>query len=216
MFFGIFLGPIFAILLFNAVIFVVVGRVIIISNCTTKSVTENNSNQKTILKTFISMTGVMFLFGLSWIFAAFSVKEASYTFEVLFIIFNAPQGFFLFAFICLFNPEIRQEWFHLFYGHAKLTNKNDHRVQIITNKCCHNFNGLDNSKSYAFELKSSDMSTCETGTEDSMDSEIPPQVTARRLLRSSALVSSTGKVQLMRSESEQRLLKNSESGLVIL
>ena len=207
MFFGIVLGPIFAILLFNMVIYFVVGGVLII-HATKKPVTKEKSTQTTIVKTFISMIGVTFLFGLSWIFAAFSVKEAEYAFEVLFTIFNATQGFFIFVFICLINQEIRQEWFHLFYGNMKHSNGNTPRVRFTAKKYRQDLDTLENSKSRTFELKSSVMSTCETGIEDSMDCEVPPQVTARRLLSLSAMNPSMEAV--LHRESEQCLLKASE------
>ena len=206
MFFGIVLGPIFAILLFNMVIYFVVGGVLII-HATKKPVTKEKSLKTTILKTFINMICVMLLFGLSWIFAAFSVKETEYVFEVLFTVFNATQGFFIFVFICLFNQEIRQEWFHLCFGDMKHSNGNTPRVRFTAKKYRQDLDTLESSKSRTFELKSSAMSTCETGIEDSMDCEVPPQVTARRLLSLSAMNSS---VKVLHRESEQCLLKASE------
>ena len=41
----------------------------------------------------------MVLFGLTWLFWAMTVREASIVFQYLFVISNALQGFFFFVFI---------------------------------------------------------------------------------------------------------------------
>ena len=54
--------------------------------------------------------GVMSLFGLTWLFGAFTVREASVVFQTLFAIFNSLQGFFIFLFFCVFGREGRELW----------------------------------------------------------------------------------------------------------
>ena len=130
-FFGVFLGPIFAILLINMVMFVLVARVLIKHSLKKSAENEQRSQQKSaeneqrssadeqrsqhriIVRTLLSVSCVMFLFGPSWIFAAFTVKEAAFAFQILFIIFNSTQGFFIFFFICVLSREIRQEWLNI-------------------------------------------------------------------------------------------------------
>ena len=60
----------------------------------------------------ISITGVMFLFGLTWLFAilTFSVPGLREVFQILFTIFNSFQGFFIFLFFCVFNKEALESW----------------------------------------------------------------------------------------------------------
>ena len=60
----------------------------------------------------ISISGVMFLFGLTWLFAilTFSVTGLRETFQILFVIFNSFQGFFIFLFFCVFNNEALESW----------------------------------------------------------------------------------------------------------
>ena len=60
----------------------------------------------------ISVGGVMFLFGLTWLFAilTFSVTGLRETFQVLFTVFNSFQGFFIFLFFCVFGKEAREHW----------------------------------------------------------------------------------------------------------
>ena len=112
-FFGVFLGPIFAILLINMVMFVLVARVLIKHSLKKSTKIEERSQHRIIFRTLLSVSCAMFLFGPSWIFAAFTVKEAAFAFQILFIIFNSTQGFFIFFFICVLSQEIRQEWLNI-------------------------------------------------------------------------------------------------------
>lgn len=56
---------------------------------------------KQILRIMFSISGVLFLFGLTWLFFifTFSVSGLRETFQILFTVFNSLQGFFVFAFI---------------------------------------------------------------------------------------------------------------------
>lgn len=64
----------------------------------------------------ISISGVMFLFGITWLFAilTFSVTGLRETFQILFTLFNSFQGFFIFLFFCTINKEARESWRELF------------------------------------------------------------------------------------------------------
>ena len=69
-------------------------------------------SNKTIIRLMISIGGVMFLFGLTWLFAVltFSVIGLRETFQILFTIFNSFQGFFTFLFVCVSNKEAVESW----------------------------------------------------------------------------------------------------------
>ena len=108
-FFGAFLGPIFAILLFNAIIFVI-GMSILAKQIHKKFANKDHGNRKTFVRLMISTMGVMALFGLTWVFGALTVREASTVFQFLFAIFNSLQGFFIFLFFCVFGKEGRELW----------------------------------------------------------------------------------------------------------
>lgn len=61
----------------------------------------------------ISIGGIMFLFGLTWLFAIFMNIGAPYlreSFEALFMIFNCLQGVFIFFFVCVLSSDARNEW----------------------------------------------------------------------------------------------------------
>ena len=117
-FFGAFLGPIFTILLFNFVIFVLVIGVLVKQTRNKLDRTKQQINKKTAIKFIINTAGIMFLFGLTWLFGALTVTgfgsaTASSAFQILFVICNAFQGFFIFLFFCVFNKDARDLWIEL-------------------------------------------------------------------------------------------------------
>eukprot|EP00731_Ephydatia_muelleri_P031789 Em0023g296a len=202
-FFGVFLGPICAILLFNMVMFVLVARVLIDHGMKRSFIDdhENNLKHKATFRTLTSVVGVMFLFGLSWIFGACTVKNVGDVFEVLFIIFNSTQGFFVFIFTCVFNKEIRQDWSDLFDSDAK--NRNViHRTPVLKTQTLE-------SQNLKLEMRTFECETYSTTTEDEMDSEVPPQVSARWLWTSTSTLPSISKM-----ESSSSLLTESEKFLL--
>ena len=74
---------------------------------------------KTVLRLIISISGVMFLFGLTWLFAAFTFTIAGNNvlriiFQALFTVFASFQGFFIFLFFCAFTKEARESWREIF------------------------------------------------------------------------------------------------------
>lgn len=115
-FWGAFLVPIFTIMIFNIIIFICV-IVVLVRHIRDTAARQNKSvEKKTILRLMFSISGVMFLFGLTWLFAilTFSVpglREAGIT---LFTIFNSLQGFFIFIFFCVVNEDARKSWKELF------------------------------------------------------------------------------------------------------
>ena len=98
---GAFLAPILVIIVINTVIFIWV--VVVVSRHTREKAARTNTavNNKQILRMTISISGVLFLFGLTWLFfiLTFSVPGLREIFQILFTIFNSLQGFFVFAFI---------------------------------------------------------------------------------------------------------------------
>lgn len=116
-FFGAFLGPIFAVLLFNTVIFILVIGVIVKHNRNkVGNALVNKSQIKSNIRLTISLFGVMFLFGLTWVLAAFTFSGASLVFQILFAVFNSLQGFFIFIFFCVLSSDVRQLWLEVVCG----------------------------------------------------------------------------------------------------
>ena len=111
-FFGAFLLPILIIIFFNSVIFVMVIKVLIKHS---RKVYASKDKRKIdgVKKLFISTFGIMFIFGMSWVFGALTISEASETFQYLFTIFTSLQGFFIFLFFCVLGREARELWTQL-------------------------------------------------------------------------------------------------------
>ena len=80
--------------------------------------TKEQMNKKTTIRFLISITGVMFLFGLTWLFGALTVTgfgdaRASNAFQVLFVLLSAFQGFFICLFFCVLSKDARESWLGL-------------------------------------------------------------------------------------------------------
>jgi hypothetical protein len=107
--FGAFLVPILAILVFNAIVFVIVIRVLF-KHSRKKHGNRDVKVVNTVRQMLISSSGIMFLFGLSWAFGALTISAASVVFQYLFAIFTSLQGFFIFLFFCVLGKEARELW----------------------------------------------------------------------------------------------------------
>eukprot|EP00731_Ephydatia_muelleri_P035718 Em0151g10a len=198
-FFGVFLGPIFAILLFNMVMFVLVARVLIKHTMQKCVKGEDKAQYRAIFKTLLSVAGVMLLFGLSWIFAAFTVKKAAFAFQILFILFNSTQGFFIFIFLCVLNQNIRQEWLNILTcgragkqklapsmtGHSTANSHINTKSTTFTSTVLKNEADMEKFAAAYVEMKSLEFDSATAGSksrlveeDNEMESEVPPQIIA--------------------------------------
>ena len=50
------------------------------------------------------------LLGITWVLGLLAIGEITYTFQLLFTIFNSLQGFFIFVFYTLMNKDVSKEW----------------------------------------------------------------------------------------------------------
>ena len=107
---GTFLVPIVAVLFFNLVMSVAAIRIILKQN--KKKYIQGGEKQlkKLVLKSIISITWLIVLFGLGWLFGVLTIREASTAFKYLFVLFNGFQGLYFFIFICLLQKEARDFW----------------------------------------------------------------------------------------------------------
>ena len=105
MFYGAFLGPIGAILIFNFIVFVIVARTAI------QHRRKTSAKGTSVVGLILRLIGVTFLLGMTWVFGALTVvSQTSLAFQILFAIFNSSQGFFLFLFFCVLNKDARESW----------------------------------------------------------------------------------------------------------
>ena len=111
MLFGAYLGPVFAVLLFNVVMFIVTITILVKQ---IKKGQKSKSKTHNTVQLLTGIIGLMSLFGLTWLFGALTISKASSAFQILFTFFNSFQGLFIFAFLCVFNRDVRSEFMQLF------------------------------------------------------------------------------------------------------
>ena len=109
-----FLLPVFLILIFNIIMYILIIRAII-AHTIRKNKRQNRSpiTKFEAVKMLVSFSGIMILFGMTWLFAVFTfITEPTISFIVqfLFAFFNTSQGFFIFVFFVFLNNESRQAW----------------------------------------------------------------------------------------------------------
>ena len=103
------MGPVMALLVFNFVIFVIVV-VVVVKHYRKRTRQAKDKSVKATIQTLLSIVGVAFTFGLTWLFGAFTVQNSRLPFLILFVVFSSFQGFFVFLFFCVLNREVRQAW----------------------------------------------------------------------------------------------------------
>ena len=101
-------------MVFNVLIFIWVIVVLVRHSRNKAALQKEDIGIKSILRRMVSISGIMSLFGLTWLFAVFTfdlpVKELKMTFDSCFVIFNSFQGLFIFFFYIVLNKEIRESW----------------------------------------------------------------------------------------------------------
>ncbi len=119
-FFGAFLGPIIAIIVSNLVIFFIVIFVFVRHTVGPAGNRKEKLDKRKVFRLIVGISGVTFLFGITWLFGAFTITNASFAFQFLFALFNTLQGFFVFLFFCVLNSDAHEVWKGVFTrGHYK-------------------------------------------------------------------------------------------------
>lgn len=188
-FWGAFLAPIFAILLFNIVIFIWVIVILIRHTRGMAHRKQEKVSTKTIIRLMISITGVMFLFGLSWLFSILTISITGLrdVFQVLFVIFNSFQGFYIFLFFCVFNKEAVESWKEFFTcgkyrskllhpSHAKFSSSAGQGKAKQTKTGSTGFGTSSGGKHYT-EVSKSDYDSTTLTKQKEFDSEIDVETT---------------------------------------
>ena len=98
--------PVALILVINFIILVMVLRSLSKNQGSKITSTQKQSMAAQVRITFACAT----LLGLTWLFALLAVGDMSYTFQLLFTIFNSLQGFFIFVFYTVRNQDVQNEW----------------------------------------------------------------------------------------------------------
>nr|KAG5695015.1 hypothetical protein BaRGS_015839 [Batillaria attramentaria] len=108
-YYGSLVAPACLVLVVNTVIFVMVTRVILKPRFQQQKKEADHITPAQVRGAFT----VMFLLGVTWVFGPLAIKDAKLVFNYLFCILNSLQGFLIFVFRCLFNPEARMSWVQL-------------------------------------------------------------------------------------------------------
>uniref|UniRef100_A0A8C0W266 CD97 antigen n=1 Tax=Castor canadensis TaxID=51338 RepID=A0A8C0W266_CASCN len=102
-----FLGPLAAVILGNAVIFVVTVWKL------TQKFSEINPDMKKLRRArVLTITAIaqLFVLGSTWVFGLFLFDPHSQVLSYTFTILNCLQGLFLFVLLCLLNKKVREEY----------------------------------------------------------------------------------------------------------
>ncbi|XP_003391728.2 PREDICTED: adhesion G-protein coupled receptor G2-like, partial [Amphimedon queenslandica] len=113
-FFAAFLLPVFIILIFNVIIYVIIIRVLILHTIRkNKRMSKSSFKTSDAIKMILSYSGILILFGLTWVSAVFtfiSEPNTSFIVQFFFAFFNAFQGFFIFFFFIILSSDSRDAW----------------------------------------------------------------------------------------------------------
>lgn len=156
------MAPVLVILLLNLVFYIVVVVILLRHTRSTLLRRQEGLTTRITLRVMASIISILFLFGLTWLFAALTltIHELRQTAQILFTIFNSFQGVFLFMFFCLLNQEARESWKEfLSCGHYKSALLRPHlrsvsyevnkkRSASIQSDMLHNVTAFDNNKCY--------------------------------------------------------------------
>ena len=127
---GAFLAPIFIIMVANVIFFIWVIVVVIRHTKETAKRRKQTITNKQILRILFSISGVLFLFGLTWLFFVITISISGPT--LVFTIFNSLQGFFVFVFIIF--TEGFSYWKTAFLSCKKHKSKSSQLSVPTTNK----------------------------------------------------------------------------------
>ncbi|XP_059145807.1 adhesion G protein-coupled receptor L4-like [Physella acuta] len=107
------IAPCCVIIVINTVVFIMVSRVILKPKFQQQQQLMNDSVSVTPAQ-FRGAFTVMFLLGITWVFGPLAINEAKLVFSYIFCICNSLQGFLIFVFRCLLNPEAKLAWLQLY------------------------------------------------------------------------------------------------------
>ncbi len=157
-FFGAFLGPIFAILGFNCLAFVVV-TVVILKHVRKQAASSDECSAKTAFRLVLNLAGIMACFGLAWLFGGLTISDGSIAFQFLFVIFNAFQGFYLFLFLVVLSKDAREQWMSVLRRKKPLLPGTDSSLRTVQRQRHGTATGTSNTRSTAVSSSSGFHST---------------------------------------------------------
>ena len=113
------------------IIFIIV--IVVLVRHLSKRSNEHNKNFNT-LQLMANITGIAFLFGLTWLFGALTVVNADQAFQILFTLANSFQGFLIFIFFCVLNSDIRLTWAQKILGKHLTSQMSNGTTTVVMKK----------------------------------------------------------------------------------
>ncbi|XP_052818823.1 uncharacterized protein LOC128244786 isoform X2 [Mya arenaria] len=101
--FWTFAGPAAFVILVNGIIILVV----LVKICNTQAA-KNKETLDRIKMTITALSVLLPMMGIGWVFGFFAVNKKTQWFQIVFCIFNASQGVFIFIFHCLLNKQLKR------------------------------------------------------------------------------------------------------------
>ncbi|XP_052811573.1 adhesion G protein-coupled receptor L2-like [Mya arenaria] len=101
--FWTFAGPVAFVILVNGII----TSIVLVKLCSTQAA-KNKDTLDRIKMTITAMSVLLPIMGIGWVFGFFAVNKKTQWFQIVFCIFNASQGVFIFIFHCLLNEQLKR------------------------------------------------------------------------------------------------------------
>ena len=111
-FYVAYLTPILVIAIGNFVVMIMSFKKIFHKSATGKASTMDAAKK---LRIAAACTVIM---GVTWVLGVFALGELTFTFQLLFTIFNSLQGLFIFIFYCALSQDVQKEWRKLLCGYS--------------------------------------------------------------------------------------------------
>eukprot|EP00057_Strongylocentrotus_purpuratus_P017269 XP_011671743.1 PREDICTED: G-protein coupled receptor 64 [Strongylocentrotus purpuratus] len=102
--------PIAIIVLINTIIFILVTYRLTCGRWTISAKSSADKNRSETWRRLMDLVAFTVLLGLTWVFGFLAIGGARFLFNILFLIFNSLQGFFVFIMFGLRQKPVRDEW----------------------------------------------------------------------------------------------------------
>ena len=109
---ALYYGVLLIVALLLAANFIIFGLVMQNLSCR-KSVADNKTNQASrseMWRRVQNAVAISVLLGLTWLFGFLAIGGARLVFNILFLVLNSLQGFFVFLVFCVRQKEVREQW----------------------------------------------------------------------------------------------------------
>eukprot|EP00112_Aurelia_sp_Birch-Aquarium-sp1_P007305 Seg1796.2 transcript_id=Seg1796.2/GoldUCD/mRNA.D3Y31 product="Adhesion G-protein coupled receptor G6" protein_id=Seg1796.2/GoldUCD/D3Y31 len=111
-FYVAYLAPILVIATGNLVVMIISFKKIFHKSAAGKASTMDAAKK---IRIAAACTVIM---GSTWVLGVFALGELTFTFQLLFTIFNSLQGLFIFIFYCALSQDVQKEWKKLLCGYS--------------------------------------------------------------------------------------------------